>query len=312
MGFPNGEGRRPCRGNNSLVKRQVLFWLMVLCTALYAAPTLVIGTGAPGGVYLSYGAKLASIVGLSPRQSAGSVENLKLIRSGEAQLGLTTVDSALDAVQGKGAYVDGGPVPVQAMAVLYPSMLHVVTLESSSLRTLADLSGRRVSLGSPGSSSQTAAGRLLRIAKIPVIPSFLSIQDATRALQAGEIDAFCWINGLPCVAIANMKQPVRLLDATPHLQELVKLYGPLYTEAAIPGGTYPGCPDEARAISLNNILVCSTALSEDAVYGLLTTMFDQMEQVRGIHPSAARLNKTYCSQGSSIDFHPGARRFYSK
>lgn len=294
------------------MKRQMLLWLLLLSTAIYAAPTLVLGTGAPGGVYLSYGAKLASILGHSPRQSAGSVENLKLIRSGEAQLGLTTVNSAWDAVQGKGAYVDGGPVPVQAVAVLYPSMLHVVTLESSSLRTLEDLSGRRVSLGSPGSSSQTAAGRLLRIAKIPVIPSFLSIQDATRALQAGEIDAFCWINGLPCEPIANLKQPVRLLDATPHLKEMVKRYGPLYTEAGIPGGTYPGCPEETRAISLNNILVCSTAMSEEAVYGLLTNMFDNFEQVRGIHPSAARLSKAYCSQGSSIDFHPGARRFYSK
>ena len=288
------------------------FFLWLLCALVWAAPTLVIGTGAPGGVFRPYGYALAPILGVQPRQTAGSVENLKLIRSGEAQLGLTTVDSAYDAVRGTGAYVDGGPIPLKAVAVLYPSMMHVVTLQSSSLHSLRDLAGQRVSLGSPGSSSQTAAGRLLRIAKIPVIPSFLSIQDATRALESGEIDAFCWINGLPCQAICNLEKPVRLLDATPYLGEMVKLYGPVYTAAALPGGLYQGCPNDTPAISINNILACPANLSDDTVYGLLHTLFAHLDEVHRIHPEAARINKAYCSTGSSIDFHPGAARFYAE
>lgn len=294
------------------MKKLAILFLALLCSALWAAPSLVLGTGASGGVYLPYGTGLARMLGISARQTAGSVENLKLIRSGEAQLGLTTVDSALDAVQGKGAYVDGGPVPIQTVAVLYPSMLHVVTLQSSPLKTLQDLSGQRVSLGSPGSSSQVAAGRLLRIARIPVIPSFLSIQDAARALEAGQIDAFFWISGLPCEPIQGLGKPVRLLDATAHLPELVRLYGPVYTRSLVPGGTYPGCSQDSPALSINNVLVCSSKLPEETVYDLLKSLFQQLDKVRLLHPEAARLSQSYCSQGSSIDFHPGARRFYAQ
>jgi len=293
--------------------RRLLFGLLLLLAlSAWGAEKLVVGTGAPGGVYVLYGKGLADLFGWIPRQTAGAVENLKLIRSGEAQLAFATVDSAYDAVRGVGAYVDGGPVPAKTVAVLYPSLLHIVALQSGPCKTFRDLAGKRVSLGSPGSSSQIATGRILRLAEIPVIPSFLGVADAAKALQAGEIDAFFWISGLPCEAIQGISQPVRLLDATPYLDDMRAKYGPVYTAAPLPGGLYQGVPGDTPAISINNILACRASLPDEVVYGLLKTMFSRLPEVRQVHPEAARLSKTWCSTGSSIDFHPGALRFYAE
>lgn len=289
-----------------------LLILAFLVAGAWGAEKLVIGTGAPGGVYVLYGKGLADLFGWTPRQTAGAVENLKLIRSGEAQLAFATVDSAYDAVRGVGAYVDGGPVPAKTLAVLYPSFLHVVSLQSGSVKTFADLAGKRVSLGSPGSSSQVATGRILRTASIPVIPSFLGVADAAKALKAGEIDAFFWISGLPCEGIQGIGQPIRLLDATPYLHDMRAKYGPVYTAAPLPGGLYAGVPGDTPAISINNILACPASLPDSTVYGILKTMFERLPEVQKVHPEAARLTKTWCSTGSSIDFHPGAQRFYAE
>ncbi len=294
------------------MRRLLFLTLLLLAAAAWGAEKLVVGTGAPGGVYVLYGKGLADLLGWTPRQTAGAVENLKLLRSGEAQLAFATVDSAYDAVRGVGAYVDGGPVPAKTVAVLYPSLLHVVTLQSSPVKTFADLAGKRVSLGSPGSSSQIATGRILRIAAIPVIPSFLGVADAAKALKAGEIDAFFWISGLPCEGVISIGQPVRLLDATPFLKDLNAKYGPVYTAAPLPGGIYAGCPGDTPSISINNILACQASLPEETVYQLLKTLFARLDEVKKVHPEAARLTRAYCSQGSSIDFHPGALRFYAE
>ena len=78
----------------------------------------------------------------------------------------------------------------------------------------------------------------------------------------------------------------------------------------MPGGVYAGCPADTPAISIDNLLVCSKTLPNDTVYGLLQTLFVRLDEVRKIHPEAVRLSKDYCSKGSSIEFHPGATRFY--
>ena len=116
---------------------------------------LIIGTGGTGGVFFPYGGGLARILTekmpnteATAQETGGSVDNMKLLQSNEAQIGFTTADSAYDGINGLAAYQATGPVPAATIAVLYQSFIHVVARADSGITSIADMKGRPVSIGS--------------------------------------------------------------------------------------------------------------------------------------------------------------------
>src|SRR5688572_20065360 len=129
---------------------------------------LSIATGGTGGVYYPYGGGIAKIISehldgveATAEVTAASVDNLKFLRDGRSDLAFTMADTVDDAARGQGPFADVGPVPARALAVLYPNYLHLVTLEGSGITRLADLRGRVVSTGAPGSGTEVVAFRVL-------------------------------------------------------------------------------------------------------------------------------------------------------
>src|SRR5262245_23691150 len=149
-------------------------WGCIALTAMAAAPVAVaqqrniaIATGGTGGVYYPLGGGLANIltkalpgVQASAEVTGGSVDNLKLIGSGQAELAFTMVDATLDAYKGEDKF-KGNKVDVRALAVLYPNRMHVVTVEGKGIDKMADLKGKRVSTGSTGSSQEVMELRVV-------------------------------------------------------------------------------------------------------------------------------------------------------
>jgi uncharacterized protein len=295
------------------------------------APTgtkrLVIGTGGTGGVFYPYGGGLARILQerladteATAEVTGGSVDNMKLIQAGDADLGLSTVDSAFDAVRGEGSYAETGAVPACTLAVLYPSFLHVVALETSGINTIADMRGKRVSVGSAGSSTEDAADRLLEAAGLDpqadVQRDNLSVAESVAAMKDQRVDAFFWIGGLPTSAVTDLvatpNLPVKFIDTSEYLPQLSEQYGTVYTEFALPGGTYAGFDEDIPGIGINNILFVNAEMNEQLAYDILATIFDNLEEVKAIHPEAEKLSLEAAVTGSSIPFHPGAIRFYQE
>ena len=131
---------------------------------------LTFGTGGTGGVYYPLGGAVANVLSKSlPNVQAtaevtgGSVDNLKLIGTGKSEMGFTMADAALDALKGEDKF-KSGKVPLQALLVVYPNRMHVVTIEGSGINTMADLKGKRVSTGSPGSATEVMAFRVIEAA----------------------------------------------------------------------------------------------------------------------------------------------------
>src|SRR5207342_3794230 len=141
-------------------------------TALALASTLVAGTvvaqqraisiatGGTGGVYYPLGGGLANVlsknlpgVQATAEVTGGSVDNLKLLGSGQSELGFSMADAALDALNGEDKF-KSGKIPLQALLVVYPNRMHVVTVEGTGVETMADLKGKRVSTGSPGGATE--------------------------------------------------------------------------------------------------------------------------------------------------------------
>jgi uncharacterized protein len=248
------------------------------------------------------------------------VDNMKLVQVGDADLGLSTVDSAYDALVGEGAYKDTGAVEACTLAVLYTSFVHVVALEESGIATVADMKGKRISVGSAGSSTEGAADRILEAAglepRADINRDNLSVAESVAAMKDKKIDAFFWIGGLPTAAVTDLVSTPNLLvtfiDTSAFVDQLREKYGPVYTAFALPQATYAGLEADVPGIGIGNILFVNASMPVDLAYNLLNTIFSNLEEVRTIHPEAEKLTLEAAISGSSIPFHPGAIKFYAE
>ena len=288
------------------------------------ATFLSIATGGTGGVYYPYGGGLASIlssglpnVRATAEVTAASVDNLKLVRDGRADLAFTLADTLEDAVGGNGPFA-GQAVPAVSLAVLYSNYTQIVTLASSGIRRVADLRGRTVSTGSPGSGTEVTALRLLKAAGIDpereVHRQGLGVSESAGALKDGKIDAFFWSGGLPTGALQDLSHTpgvaIQLLPSADLLPVLREDHGELYFELQVPAGTYPGIDAPVPVVGVANVLVVNRSMSDDLAYAITRLLFAHQQELAAIHPEARNLSPATAVKGSPAPYHPGAVRWY--
>lgn len=286
---------------------------------------LSIATGDTGGVYYAYGGGLAKAISehvpgvrATAESTAASVDNLKLIRAGKADVAFTLADTAADALKGQGPFADGGPVPARALAVLYYNYLHLVTLEGSGVNTLSDTRGRVVSTGLAGSGTEITVRRVL--SAIGVDPD----RDVTRrsigptqgadALKDGKLDALFWSGGLPTPAFLDLAHSLnvrmRLIPTADALDALRRSHGDLYSRLEIPPGTYRGVDAAVPVVGVANLLVVRADMPEELAYQLTRVLFERQADLAAVHPEARKLSLETATRGSPLEFHPGAARYY--
>jgi len=288
----------------------------------YTGRTLNIVTGGTGGVYIVYGAGLADMltkrmkVAASAQSTPASVDNMKLIRDGKADLAFTLADTAFDAVNGKNRFAPPeAKVDAKAIAVMYSNYMHLVAKASGGINTVTDLKGKRVSIGAAGSGTETKAIRILEAyglnATTDINPQRLAAQDSADALRDSKIDAFFFDGGLPTSAVSDLANStaIKLIDQSDAIAKMNSKYGNFYFPAKIPKGTYKNDADVLVA-GVANLLVVPSSFDAAFVKAILTAMFDNQADLVLVHPEAKNLKLDTATQGSSIDFHPGAIDFY--
>src|SRR6266704_1957713 len=168
--------------------------------ALAQQKTIAIGTGGTGGVYYPLGGGLANLLSrnlpgyqATAEVTGGSVDNLKLIGSGQSELAFSMADAALDAFKGEDKF-KGAKVALQTLMVLYPNRMHVVTIEGTGIEKMSDLKGKRVSTGSPGSATEVMAFRVIEAAELnrdrDMTRERLGVAESVNAIKDRKIDAF--------------------------------------------------------------------------------------------------------------------------
>jgi TRAP transporter TAXI family solute receptor len=286
---------------------------------------LSIATGGTGGVFYPYGGGIARVlsehlpnVEATAEVTAASVDNLKFLKQGTSDIAFTMADMAQDGVQGREAFADFGAVPVRALAVLYPSYTHLVTLSSSGITTVADLRGKVVSTGPPGAGSAVLAARILKAAGLDpsrdIREHGLAVAQAVDALKDGKLDAFFWNGGLPTSAIVDLVNTpgvsARLLSLDDVLPALQRAYGSsLYYRTVIPKATYD-LPEDVPVVALANVLVVSETMPEALAYDITRVLFEQQATLAAIHPQGRDLSLDTALTGAGAPFHPGAIRYY--
>jgi TRAP transporter TAXI family solute receptor len=287
---------------------------------------LSIATGNTGGVYYPYGGGIAKVVSdtlprvqVTAEVTAASVDNLKLIQLGKVDIAFTLADTLDDAIKARGPFAKTGAVRARTLAVLYPNYTHLVTVEGSGVERIADLKGKVVSTGSPGSGTEVIALRVLRTAGLDpdrdIRRQALSVNASADALKDDKIDAFFWSGGVPTASVLDLASTTgitaKLIPNDEVLPALQADFGEsLYHRLVLPKGAYPGQDVDIPVVGVQNALVVDAGMDEDLAYDLTRTLFERRAELAAIHPEARLLDPARAILGSPADFHPGAVRYY--
>jgi hypothetical protein len=286
-----------------------------------------IGTGGTGGVYYPLGGAVANVLSKSlPNVQAtaevtgGSVDNLKLIGAGKSELGFTMADAALDALKGEDKF-KSGKVPLQALLVVYPNRMHVVTIEGTGIESMADLKGKRVSTGSPGSATEVMAFRVIEAAGLDKDKDLkrerLGVAESVNAIKDRKIDAFFWVGGIPTAAVTDLAASpgikMKLIDHGDLADKMNAKYGKLYTSSKIKGGSYPGYDKDNSITEVWNLIVTGDKMSNEDAYTIVKTLVEKKADIVAVHKEAESFTlDNQVQERSPIPFHPGALKYFKE
>ena len=289
--------------------------------------TMSIGTGGTGGVYYPLGGAIANVlsknlpnVQATAEVTGGSVDNLKLIGTGQSELGFAMADAALDAYKGEDKF-KSGKIPLQALLVVYPNRMHVVTIEGTGVNTMADLKGKRVSTGSPGSATEVMAFRVIEAAGLDKDKDMkrerLGVAESVNAIKDGKIDAFFWVGGVPTASVTDLAATpgvkIKLIDHADIVDKMNAKYGKLYSAGTIKAGTYPGYDKDNKNTEVWNIILTGNKMSDDDAYNIVKTLVEKKADIVAVHKEAESFSlDNQIQERSPIPFHPGALKYFKE
>jgi TRAP transporter TAXI family solute receptor len=286
-----------------------------------------IGTGGTGGVYYPLGGGLASLLtkyvpgwSATAEVTGGSVDNLKLLGAGKNEIALSMVDVGLDAIKGQDKF-KGNPIAVRTLAVVYPNRMHVVSTEATGIKSFADLKGKRVSTGSPGSATEVMAFRVIEAMGLDKDKDLkrerLGVAESVNALKDGKIQGFFWVGGLPTAAVTDLGATpgvkIKMLDHAQAVEGMNKKYGPLYSTGEIPAKTYPGQEAPNKIAVVWNVLVTTDKMPDDVAYKIVQVIFEKRAEWAQVHKEALSLEmKNQLLTNTPMPFHPGAVKYFTE
>ncbi|MEN9538154.1 MAG: hypothetical protein RLZZ126_389 [Pseudomonadota bacterium] len=311
----------------SLLKSFAVAFAAVAVSASAGAQQLSIATGGTGGVYYPLGGALAqalqkNVPGMTATAevTGGSVDNLKLLGSGKPYFAFAMADASLDAYRGVDKF-SSGKVAVKTLMVLYPNRMHLVTVDGKGIHKMADLKGKRVSTGSPGSATEVMAFRVLEAAGLDKDKDMkrerLGAAESTNAIKDGKIDAYFFVGGLPTAAVSDLANSpghkVKLIDHDETVEGMNKKFGNLYVRDTIPKATYKGMDTDNKQATVMNILVAPDNMDEKTAYNIVKTIFDKHSDLVAAHKEAVNFKlENQSNAATPIPFHPGAVKYFAE
>src|SRR3954462_5286596 len=311
-----------------LIRSLLLMLAGVLGLALAVqAQNISIATGGTGGGYYPMGGGLAGVLSkyvpgmqATAEVTGGSVDNLKLIASGKPYVGFSMSDAAQDAFKGDDKF-KGHAGQVRTLMVLYPNRMHVVTIDGKGINKFADLKGKRVSTGSPGSATEVMAFRMIEAAGMDKDKDLkrerLGAAESVNAIKDGKIDAFFWVGGLPTAAISDLANTpgnkIRMIDHAELVPAMNRKYGNLYVQDAIPKSTYKGMETDNHQATVQNILVAHESMDDKTAYNIVKAVFDHKADIVAVHKEAENFRlENQKKDASPIPWHPGAVKYFAE
>jgi TRAP transporter TAXI family solute receptor len=301
----------------------------VAATALFTtlpaqAETFInILTGGTSGVYYPLGVALSQIftdhvesARPSVQATKASVENLNLLQAGKGEIAFTLGDSVALAVAGD---ADAGfPAPLdklRTVAAIYPNYIQIVASQESGIKTIADLKGKRLSVGAPKSGTELNARAILTAAGISYDDlgkvEYLPFAESVELMKNRQLDATLQSAGLGVASIRDLASsvPITVVEVP---ADLVAKVGAPYQVGTIPAGTYEGQDADVETAAVVNYLVTHSDVPDDVVYAMTKALFENLDDMAAAHAAAKAIDLKVAAKDPPAPLHPGAERYYQE
>jgi len=283
----------------------------------------ILATGGTGGTYYPYGGAMAQIfntkipnMNVTAQATGASAENLRLVDKGEAELAIVqndTMDYAYKGIETFNEKIQG----FATIATLYPEVIQIIVSPDSGINSIADMKGKRISVGAAGSGVEANAKQLLEVNGLTfddIKASHLSFNESANAYKDKQLDGFFVTSGVPNAAIqdVNALQKIKVLsldDAT--IENVMKKYG-FYTTYTISKDVYKDMESDVKTVAVSATLVCKKDLSEDVVYNITKALFENQAELAEAHAKGKELSLEGAVKGVSVPFHPGAEKYFKE
>jgi uncharacterized protein len=306
------------------------FVLVTFGTAM-AAPTYVtIGTGGVTGVYYPTGGAIAKMVNKKRKEynlratvesTGGSVFNVNAISAGDLEFGVVQSDRQYQAYNGTADW-EGKPVKdLRAVFSIHPESVTIVANASKNIKTVADLKGKIVNIGNPGSGQRGNAEDLFAAAGIDVNNDIkaegMKAAESASMLQDGRIDAFFYTVGHPNGSVKEAVAGATKVNFVAVPADVVKKLTDkfsYYADSEIPVDDYAGVANDANVptFGVKATLCTSANVPDDVVYAITKEVFDNFDEFKTLHPAYGTLTKESMLKGLSAPIHPGAMKYYKE
>ncbi|MBE7045514.1 MAG: TAXI family TRAP transporter solute-binding subunit [Ruminococcaceae bacterium] len=307
----------------SAVLTAVMLMAVTACGGGTAGTKMTMGTGGTAGTYYGYGGVLGQYIknnagiDVTVVSTDGSKANIQGIDAGNYQLGTVQSDVMAYAWEGTRSFEEEGKIDsFRVVAGLYAESVQLVTMDPA-IKSVADLKGKSVSIGAPGSGVYfnaidvlTAAG----LAETDIKAQYQSFADSADALKDGKIDAAFIVAGAPTPAITELctTNDAYLVPIDGAVAEKLMADCPFYTIYNVPAGTYKGQTEDVQTVTVKATLIVNADAAEEDVYKLTAAIFDNIDAITAENAKGAELSIENATSGMTAPFHAGAAKYFAE
>jgi TRAP transporter TAXI family solute receptor len=279
-------------------------------------------TGGQSGVYYPVGVALSQIyakdipnVRATAQVTKASVENLNLLQAGRGEIALTLADSLSDAWQGNAEV--GFPNKLDKLRGInatYNNYVQIVANADSGIKTIADLKGKRLSVGAAKSGTELNARAVLKAAGIEYKDlakvEYLPFGESVELMKNRQLDATLQSAGLGVASIRDLATAIKIVVVPVPAAVVAKVGDPAYQPAVIPANTYAGQTTDVPAVAIPNFLVTHSGVSNDLAYQMTKALYTNIDTLYASHNSIKVMKRENAIKGMPVPLHPGAERYY--
>ena len=295
--------------------------LALTVSASQAAEFINVLTGGTSGVYYPLGVSLTQIYGkalpdakTSVQATKASAENLNLLQAGKGEVAFTLGDTLNEAWKGnEEAGFKAKLDKLRNIAAIYPNYIHFLASADAGINSLADLKGKRVSVGAPKSGTELNSRDILKavgmsykdFAKV----EYLGYAESVELIKNRQLDATLLSSGLGVAAVRDLATSVKIVVIPIPADVVTKIGEAAYTSGVIPANTYNGQTADVPTVTVQNFLVTHAGVPDETVYKMTKSMFENLDAMQAAHAAAKAINKNTAAKGP-VPLHPGAEKYY--
>jgi len=309
------------------MRRHTVASILTLVLAAFALPATAqqfinILTGGTSGIYYPLGVGLERIYSkalpgakITVQATKASVENLNLLQAGRGEVALTLGDALSQAWEGnKDAGYKQSLQNLRGISAMHSNYVQIVARKDSGIRTLADIKGKRVSVGAPKSGTELNARAVFAAAGMKYSDfakvEYLPYKQSAELLQNRQIDVTLQSAGLGSPALRDLANSVEIvIIPIPH-KIIVAIGDKAYQDGIVPANTYKGQTTDVPVARIDNFLVTQKNVSTDTVYRMTKAMFEHLDELVAAHAAAKNIKLDRAIAGMPIPLHPGAEKYY--